>query len=674
MKHRLVATLGPKSSTRRVTRKAILDVNLKKACETIIEPEAPMALRLLSNLLYGVTRVYTQKWDYLLSDTQAIQSSMRTFFKASQNNQIDRNAGKSKPEQLILADDPAFLVDGPIEPPPLDLEEMICLKSPYSSQAKFSPSFFQLSNSEKSAYNDPALGLETLSSSQALPSPHGINDYDPIRGSTIARKAGFDRIDDDELTLIQNDDLFEIDDHGEIHELPPNRQEQSPVGSFEQDSRSKYVSMTNGQDFMERPEEEISFEAVGSVAQGYTHPVQTFPLEAVSLIHSRDGLEPEVSARAPQKHRRKTAKKNLAAADRSTELGTMEISKMMSDYPQNMMSQNLFKSRMRAQAQSRKNAIHYVFGTGINFIGESIASSMPHNPLTEFHGAALMARITGKSLTAQLIGRKRQASREIRDFEPNKRIRSHEPQPGPEPGPEPFNMIFEDENPSILAEQNIQTNRSDKSVELGREVDSALKDSSAILPWNQSTSIFSHQKSSVRHPGSRFISASPLLGYGSAISGNNKVIDEMVTYEEGLNYIDDPATGTGDLIGNTGVIAQINENDDFELFGPAAAVDTQTASTSQWVHETLHKESENFLGFVQNAISIKAANGSDSIRAKSLTFLELFDPRKNSRIVAAQAFYHVLSLATKQHLWVDQISDRQDGNLKLEDDIYIGLF
>jgi meiotic recombination protein REC8 len=48
---RLVATLGQKSNTRKVSRKQILDVNVPKACETIITPEAPMALRLQSNLL-----------------------------------------------------------------------------------------------------------------------------------------------------------------------------------------------------------------------------------------------------------------------------------------------------------------------------------------------------------------------------------------------------------------------------------------------------------------------------------------------------------------------------------------------------------------------------------------------------------------------------------------------
>ncbi|KAK4909292.1 hypothetical protein LTR28_000190, partial [Elasticomyces elasticus] len=48
----LVATLGSKSTLKKVNRKAILDVDVPKACETILTPEAPMALRLQSNLLF----------------------------------------------------------------------------------------------------------------------------------------------------------------------------------------------------------------------------------------------------------------------------------------------------------------------------------------------------------------------------------------------------------------------------------------------------------------------------------------------------------------------------------------------------------------------------------------------------------------------------------------------
>jgi len=46
-----VATLGSKSSLKKVTRKAIMEVNVPEACGTITDPSAPMALRLQGNLL-----------------------------------------------------------------------------------------------------------------------------------------------------------------------------------------------------------------------------------------------------------------------------------------------------------------------------------------------------------------------------------------------------------------------------------------------------------------------------------------------------------------------------------------------------------------------------------------------------------------------------------------------
>ena len=50
---RLVATLGSRSIARRLNRKAILDVDVPKACDVILNPQAPMALRLQGSMLYG---------------------------------------------------------------------------------------------------------------------------------------------------------------------------------------------------------------------------------------------------------------------------------------------------------------------------------------------------------------------------------------------------------------------------------------------------------------------------------------------------------------------------------------------------------------------------------------------------------------------------------------------
>lgn len=78
---RLVATLGSKSTLKKLSRKAILDVDVQKACETIVTPEAPMALRLQSNLLYGVTRVYAQQCGYVLTDVEQARNGMRALLR-----------------------------------------------------------------------------------------------------------------------------------------------------------------------------------------------------------------------------------------------------------------------------------------------------------------------------------------------------------------------------------------------------------------------------------------------------------------------------------------------------------------------------------------------------------------------------------------------------------------
>lgn len=110
---RLVATLGPKSALKKVNRKQILNVNVAKACQTIIIPEAPMALRLTSNLLsvtrfpdharakltscsYGVSRVYQQQCGYVLVDAQTMQSNMRTLLRVVRTADLDTKAPRAR--------------------------------------------------------------------------------------------------------------------------------------------------------------------------------------------------------------------------------------------------------------------------------------------------------------------------------------------------------------------------------------------------------------------------------------------------------------------------------------------------------------------------------------------------------------------------------------------------
>lgn len=85
-----------KGNQKRLTKKAIQEVNVPKACEKILDPGAPLALRLQGNLLYGVSRVFEQQCAYVLVDAEKIQSDMMTFLRVMQTSETDPRAGKTK--------------------------------------------------------------------------------------------------------------------------------------------------------------------------------------------------------------------------------------------------------------------------------------------------------------------------------------------------------------------------------------------------------------------------------------------------------------------------------------------------------------------------------------------------------------------------------------------------
>ena len=45
---------------------------------------------------YGVSRVYSQQYGYILSDAQVAQSNIRALVKAVRTSELDPNAGKAR--------------------------------------------------------------------------------------------------------------------------------------------------------------------------------------------------------------------------------------------------------------------------------------------------------------------------------------------------------------------------------------------------------------------------------------------------------------------------------------------------------------------------------------------------------------------------------------------------
>ena len=190
------------------------------------------------------------------------------------------------------------------------------------------------------------------------------------------------------------------------------------------------------------------------------------------------------------------------------------------------------------------------------------------------------------------------------------------------------------------------------------------------MPWNISSAIGSRQDSITRGrafagsiggfpssagaPGSldrragRIPSASPLVGRGRQRYSSLEIL---------------PGEDDDELLGGRH-IPDDQAVDDFQLYGPAAAVDTQTAGQSQWMRATLNQEANNFLEFVKAEIAAIPARASDDedelsgdgLSNSSVSFERLLPPTQHSKIVAAQALHHLLALATKSLITVRQDS------------------
>ncbi|ORY86735.1 Rec8 like protein-domain-containing protein [Leucosporidium creatinivorum] len=78
----LAATVGSKGGTsiKKLTRKEVLACDLVTACKQLASPEEPLALRLSSNLLCGIARVYQQQYIIYQSDVTQVHQSLKKAF------------------------------------------------------------------------------------------------------------------------------------------------------------------------------------------------------------------------------------------------------------------------------------------------------------------------------------------------------------------------------------------------------------------------------------------------------------------------------------------------------------------------------------------------------------------------------------------------------------------
>lgn len=86
----------------KLTKAMALSTNVSAAVSRIIAPEAPMALRLTSQLLLGVVRIYSRKAKYLLADSSEALARLKLAYTPASSNDL-QNA-HANPAAITLVD------------------------------------------------------------------------------------------------------------------------------------------------------------------------------------------------------------------------------------------------------------------------------------------------------------------------------------------------------------------------------------------------------------------------------------------------------------------------------------------------------------------------------------------------------------------------------------------
>ncbi|KAM3064893.1 meiosis-specific component of sister chromatid cohesion complex [Clarireedia jacksonii] len=779
----LVATLGSKSSTKKITRKAILDVDVQKACSTIIEPHAPMALRLQSNLLYGVSMVYGQQVAYVLTDATAVEQGLRGMGRMSGKGSkgradLDLEGGKARgrPDQIILMDDPAFDPDMPL--PALDFSlPNIDINDPFNRDSQTSLSIHSQRGRGTSISSSQCPSIIGLNISSSVGTAGGGGAYqlpfnDPFAVSrSSAQKSGgiggFGGGDpfEDEVILFEDDNIFEFDDEGNVRDLTAqniaSRRAASstvagsrPLGSDSaasarvrkehEDARARMrygPSQTQSEGHVYDRDEDgdvnMLYPADDAlmILPSDAEPFDTrnrdaiLPLMSGALpVPERPSVSPHSSiissssASAPLASRiRKTRTKKALPVDRRQELRNSDLAAWQREYVDTQAALCLTKLAHKGPAAAKRNAYTFVWGAGINGVGVAAAVA---RELEGFGGKGLREDVVG--LRARGVkGRKRKSSGEKVGEEEEKEGDDHISTKRPRPSSHSISVAElprgdkyqsqDDYAQDMQMDDPFGTPEVEKARDAqGREL-ADYPSSAAAMPWNVSAA--RAMSSSLRVASSlrlgvggvpaggslslRGVSASPLVGRGKGrgrmgLGGEGVGDDVSVLWgrEEGDEGDGLGLGGTGSMDLGMGMGMEMRSDtfdsasNEFEIFGPAANVDTQTAAGSQWVRGILDVEGENFLEFLKGRLGDIYGEEIDGVdefgqtegnrgrerereRERKVGFEQLFDPRANSEIVAAQAFLHILTLATRGRIWVAQ-DDGREGVRGLGGEIWMG--
>ncbi|RCI08799.1 hypothetical protein L249_4656 [Ophiocordyceps polyrhachis-furcata BCC 54312] len=617
---------GPSKGTgalKRLSRKAVQEVDVPKACETIINPGAPLALRLQGSLLYGVSRVFSEQCRYVLSDAEKTQSDMMTFFRALQTNETDPQAGKTKRHLIVLQDDPSFDLFSAL--PSLDSllgsQNLVGVPSQGSSRnfSLMTPAGGLSQVSVSSGREDAAfLSLGLLPSSSSRPDSYRLPS--DLRGrSSPLGKHGQDAGDGVEFPAFDHDALdpigIDLDFDGQGNLIGFVEDELPPLPAAAPRHQAPPSRDDDRFEFGEPEDRPLPDEGDGQVLT-----VDEAAVPDVDALAVRPSIEKDsdswvkassstVTEQATAANRRGRPRKVLTMLDNANHVSRGEFRAWTRDYVENMdASRKRLKTAMTTTTtttpgQARKNAYALLYGNGIARIGVPRDTLGRAHPLaSEFAGQALEAHLAPGPEFKDGRGRRRKSdeafSQDGDEEERNVRQKvdgdAEMGRGGDDNGPPPL-----DDPPTP-----------EMGMHAARPLDEGR--SSSMMPWSRPGSAAQSARKAVVTP-------SPLHGRGSAMASIERRSDAGAT---------DTPFGR-------------EEHSSFEEPWQAAASWPAAAGLDQ--------ASQAFLEYGSGRAVVGDGDGR-----RWVDFEELAGPATQTRAVAAQAFLHVLSLATKGVVAVQQ--------------------
>ncbi|EFQ32753.1 hypothetical protein CGRA01v4_09306 [Colletotrichum graminicola] len=661
----VVATIGPRGGgKRKISRKAIEEVDIRKACEKIIEPGAPISLRLQSNLLFGVSRVYSSKCNYMLNDAEKVQTLMKTFFRLIANNETVPNAGRARREQITLGDDPSFIPTSVIPHFIIDDDGNPC----FIPGSRSSSGEKNKSQSQLSPFPDPisftggrensVLHLDISQSFEAFNYPLPS----PFARSSSALNTFLPRNRED-LELDMNADPFnamndlenfggvelEIDENGAV--IVDEDELELPV--LEQHNMGDAKELTQNE--ANHNQQPIVHDSEGDVLMMGSDPIFQAEDDALQLPESPEGDQCDQAA-APSRKRRRV----LRLDNEGTTISRTVLKSWQEQYVEN--AERVTRKRKGVtQSQARSNAYFFTLGQGIGGIGRSTGIPGTDFPLADiFAGSGLCDIIYGPLIAQQEDvhtpspqGRRRRASEafdEAADGSEGRNVRprvDETPLPGRSMDDDggAFGMMFGEET----------------MPEMGMEAAQPMDEhqSSSMMPWNRTPSV-GRASSVISHSARRHEQANRQKS--TSIRGSSIPPFELLHSAPGSDW------GIGSVDKNG---SQNPRPEDSNPAGVAANGEQEDNNDSQWMRSTLDTASEEFLQWIQEEAQKtgQVKLGDDKENRRWVKFEELIEPAKQNHVVAAQAFHHVLSLATKNAISVEQQVD----NMQPFGPIRIGL-